>query len=115
MPLAIKLWLPHWPYAKDSRALATQVQAQFMPTAADRIVFFGRWPQWGVRVYQPARVGWREADQPLCDALAAAPGRTLLIVSTRHPADFKAALTMCGRAPARRLTPYRDMDLYEVR
>jgi 4-amino-4-deoxy-L-arabinose transferase len=114
LPLALKLWLPHWPYYKDSRGLAAHVVAEFAPTADDRILFLGRWPQWGLRVYQPARVGWREADQPICDALAPAPQRTLVIVWTKRPADLAGALAACGRGPARRLAPFRDMGLYAV-
>jgi 4-amino-4-deoxy-L-arabinose transferase len=114
LPLAIKLWLPHWPYYKDSRGLAAHVATEFAPAADDRILFLGRWPQWGLRVYQPARVGWREADQPICDALAPAPSRTLVIVWNKRPADLAGALAACGRGPARRLAPFRDMDLYAV-
>ena len=114
LPLAVKLWLPHWPYYKDSRGLAAHVVAEFAPAADDRILFLGRWPQWGLRVYQPARVGWREAEQPICDALAPAPQRTLVIVWTKRPADLAGALAACGRGPARRLTPFRDMGLYAV-
>lgn len=114
LPLATKLWLEHWPYYKDTRGLAAHVAAEFAPTADDRILFHGRWPQWGLRVYQPARIAWREADQPICDVLAPAPQRTLVILWNKQPADLRAALAGCGRAPGRRLASFRDMDLYAV-
>ena len=114
IPLATKLWLAQWPYYKDSRGLAAHVAAEFAPDADDRIVFYGRWPQWGLRLYQPARIGWREADAPLCDALAPPPARTLVIIWSKHPADLATALAGCGRAPARRLAPFRDMAFYAV-
>lgn len=114
IPLAMKFWLAQWPYYKDTRGLAAHVSAEFAPVADDRILFLGRWPQWGLRVYQPARVGWREADQSICDALAPAPQRTLVIVWTKRPADLTTALAACGRAPARRLAPFRDMAFYSI-
>jgi len=114
IPLATKFWLAGWPYYKDSRGLAAHVVAEFAPAADDRILFLERWPQWGLRVYQPARIGWREAGTPVCEALAPRPQRTLIIVATKRPADLDVALAGCGHAPPRRLGAFRDMAFYSI-